>query len=287
MLFIAGYDIYNQSWLPAREQFEDLDLGEEGTFDEIYDDLTEEIGVDIESELLAQLTGEYAIAADVSEFEDEPDFSILALLDLEDPATAQTAIEELMDYAEDQEGSSLEDQGITWTIDDGDFLGGYPESVVDEAAAGFDDSLADNGDWQRTLELLPGRQDVHRLREHRASSWTRSERCRTRRRMCSRRRTARSVSRTSSRSGPLGSRGRRAITGSGSTLCCLWRTDARRNPPSPEQGQPESEPATRAYGLGADSRCEAMSVRDTSGQTRAPPTGRMPFAPTWCQCLRS
>jgi hypothetical protein len=155
MLFLAGYDIYNQSWLPAKQHLEELDFGEDQTFQDILDDISEETGVDIEAELLAQLTGEYAVAADVSEFEDNPDFSILALLDLEDPEAAQAAIEELVDYAEDQEGAGLEEQGIRWTIDDGDFVGGYPESVVDEAAAGFDNSLADNGDWQRTLELLP------------------------------------------------------------------------------------------------------------------------------------
>jgi hypothetical protein len=51
------------------------------------------------------------------------------------------------------DASGVEAIGVT--IDGDALIAGYPDTAVEDYRSGFDRSLADTGDWKRTLELLP------------------------------------------------------------------------------------------------------------------------------------
>jgi hypothetical protein len=99
------------------------------------------------------LTGEYAVAGDVTGFDrDAPEFSILAMLDVADAARAQQSLDKLGDYLEGENAVEVDkDQGVQrWTItgSHGEVVGvtvngdaaiaGYPDSSMEDAVAGFE-----------------------------------------------------------------------------------------------------------------------------------------------------
>jgi hypothetical protein len=169
MFFFAGYDIYGQNYLPAKEWFEDVEFEDGQTIDDIFDDFEDETGLHLEDDILALLTGEYAIAGDVSDWEqDTPDFNILALLDVADPDRAQDTLDDLGNYLEDQgavfvdESDPIQewefadsDEALGVTEEDGAVIIGYPVSAVEDAVEGQATSLADTEEWRRTVGLLP------------------------------------------------------------------------------------------------------------------------------------
>lgn len=170
MFYFAGYDLYNQNWLPLSEYMEGIGLDDGETSDDLLDSFTDETGLDLEDDILSLLTGEYAFAANVINF-DDPDFSILALLDIADADKAQIAVNDLGGYLEDEgEGEIEEQDGIQrWrdpgdpgmdpigvTVTDDELIAGYPDTLVEDAVEGIDDPLSDTDEWKRTVGLLPG-----------------------------------------------------------------------------------------------------------------------------------
>ncbi|MEK7248322.1 MAG: DUF3352 domain-containing protein, partial [Chloroflexota bacterium] len=53
MFYLSAFDIYNQSWLPGKAQWEDLDFGEDGSFDDIVDRIRRETAIDLERDVFA------------------------------------------------------------------------------------------------------------------------------------------------------------------------------------------------------------------------------------------
>lgn len=172
MFYISMFDFYNQTWLPAREQWEDYDLGEDGSLQDIIDRIRRESAIDLERDVFELLTGEIAIAGNVKDF-DDPDVSVFGIADVNDPIAAHRTMSLVGKYlteehvlklrpdeADDVERWDLLDDGegltefIGWQVKDDRVIVGYPDSTVDELGEGAV-SLAETDDWQRTIDLLP------------------------------------------------------------------------------------------------------------------------------------
>lgn len=170
MFFFAGYDIYGQ----AKGLSDYLDkFGPPGSQegDDFLGDFEDTTGLDLVEDVLSLLTGEYAVAGNVSDFEDEPpDFTVLGLMDVNDAVKAQDSLDAVGEFLEDEGVVSIEDsgdiqrwefledaeiEGVGVTIDGNALIAGYPEGAVQDYVDGFDNSLADTEDWKRTLGLLP------------------------------------------------------------------------------------------------------------------------------------
>ncbi len=170
MFFFAGYDLYGQNWLPLRDALTDVKLPDGMTLDDFLQQFGEETGLDLEKDILSLLTGEYAVAGDVTDFDqDAPEFSIMAMIDVTDADRAQQSLDELGDYLEGENAVEIDkDQGVQrWTVTGSSaevvgvtvngeaLIAGYPDSSVEDAVAGFDEPLSGTRDWQRTMDLLP------------------------------------------------------------------------------------------------------------------------------------
>ena len=170
MFFFAGFDLYGQNWVPLRDALKDVKLPDGATLDDFLQQFGKETGLDLEKDILSLLTGEYAVAGDVTDFDqDAPEFSILAMLDVADAARAQQSLDELGDYLEGQNAVEIDkDQGVQrWavtgssaevigvTVNGDAVIAGYPDSSVEDAVAGFDEPLSRTDDWKRTMGLLP------------------------------------------------------------------------------------------------------------------------------------
>jgi hypothetical protein len=146
------------------------------TVDEAVAEFEQDVGFDLEDDLIALLTGEFAVAFNASNFDaDEPDFAVLGLLDVADTERMQSSLDKLADYivgegdwtstvdtetgvrrlSPDASGTD-EEYPVAWAVEDGTLSAGYPDEPVSDFVAGLDGpSLADSGDWQRMMELLP------------------------------------------------------------------------------------------------------------------------------------
>ncbi|MEX1195942.1 MAG: DUF3352 domain-containing protein [Dehalococcoidia bacterium] len=171
MFYFAGYDIYGQNWLPARAYFEDVEFSDGKTLDDFLDEFADETGLDLEDDILSLLTGEYAVAGDISGWEqDTPDFNFLALLDVADATKAQGTLDDLGAYLDSKDIVRVDDdepiqrwtfldqdeiQAIGVTVNGDVVIAGYPTSVVEDVVNGLDEPLASTQEWQRTVGLLP------------------------------------------------------------------------------------------------------------------------------------
>jgi Protein of unknown function (DUF3352) len=173
LFFYAGYDPYNAAYLPAKDTLEQFTPeGSNATVQEELSRFEDEIGFDLENDLLSLLTGEYAIAFNGSDFESsEPELNILALLEVNDSARMNETMGKIEAFLEREQIATVEDsetagirrwssldsppETIAWTQDEGRLAFGYPEAAVEEFAAGVSPSLADNEDWRRTMGLMP------------------------------------------------------------------------------------------------------------------------------------
>ena len=169
IFFFAGYDFYGQNWQPLRDYL-DTDSPDGMTLNDFLGDFTAETGLDLEEDILALMTGEYAVAGDITNFDAEtPEYKVLAMLDVADAAKAQQSLDDLGEYLEG-EGAvevSREPGWQRWSIPDSDanavgiavegrtVIGGYPDSAAGDAVAGFNDSLAATADWKATMGALP------------------------------------------------------------------------------------------------------------------------------------
>lgn len=176
LFFFAGYDLYNQIYVPARDNFDELSLGEGGeTFDDLIEEIETEAGFHFEDDLLALLDREFAVAVNVSDLEAEtPELEhLMALFEVEDGGTIYDTMIDLGDYLERIEAIDAEEterggihrwaefggdgDAAGWTVDDDILAIGYPEQSIVDFVDRTGESLADTEDWQRTVGLLPDR----------------------------------------------------------------------------------------------------------------------------------
>lgn len=174
LVFLAGYDLYNQVYGPLREAIERTTLGQEGdTVDDVLRDFEDEIGFNVEDDLLALMTGEFALAFNVRDLAQEPEVEILSLLDVTDARRIERTMTRLGDYLEDQELIQVREtrrrgvyrweefgagggDAFAWTVTRRSLAMGFPDPVVEAFLDGAQPSLADSPDWQATFDLLPG-----------------------------------------------------------------------------------------------------------------------------------
>lgn len=175
LFYAAGYDLYNQTYLPIKDLLEEAAVDENGeTFDDIISDFENEVGFNFERDFISLLTREYAFAVNASDFDAEsPDLDVLALFDVDNPDIIEGTVSSLGDYLEQQELISVNEtdredvyewtehggvgEGVTWTVTGDTLAFGYPEDSVLGLIDGADGSLSDTEDWQETAGLLPDR----------------------------------------------------------------------------------------------------------------------------------
>lgn len=174
LLYAAGYDLYNQTYLPIRDLLEDTEIDEEGnTIDGIIDDFEDEVGFDFEDDFISLLTREYALAANLSDFDDDVQIDVLALFDVDDPDRVHETMTDLGDFLEDEEVISVRESetadiyrwdeynsfeaGLTWGVTGDTLAFGYPEDTVFDLVDGSGEKLSDTEDWQTTTAQLSDR----------------------------------------------------------------------------------------------------------------------------------
>jgi hypothetical protein len=146
------------------------------TIAEAIEEFEGDVGFDLEDDFLGLMTGEIALALEASDFDaDEPSFAVAGLAEVTDDARARRSMELIEEYLireHDAVSDGVDDRGIhsltdeesdfgdeafAWTVNDGRIIAGYPYDYVAAIDAGVEgDTLADTGDWKRTLDLLPG-----------------------------------------------------------------------------------------------------------------------------------
>jgi hypothetical protein len=172
MFFFASSDLYREGYLSGQDEFFDRAGPDGKTIKEMIDGIERELGIDLEADLLALMTGEVAIAGNVSDFSTGslPEFELLGLAEVNDAAKMENTMRKLGEYLERQDIATVEDsdrEGVqlwslfqapgsaAWTVNDSDVILGYPESAVTEFLDGGQESLGGTGDWKRTMDLLP------------------------------------------------------------------------------------------------------------------------------------
>jgi hypothetical protein len=117
------------------------------------------------------MSGEIAVAGNVSDLSsDEPSFEVLALAEVNDTQRMENTMRKLGEFLERQDLAIVEDsdrEGLhrwspvsapdsaAWTVTGEDVIVGYPEAAVEGFLDGEGESLADNADWKRTMDILP------------------------------------------------------------------------------------------------------------------------------------
>lgn len=131
-----------------------------------------EAGFDIEDDLLSLMTGEFAVTLDASDFDaDTPEIEVLGLIDVTNPDLVAESADKFVAWLEEQDegwydageesgvhvvANTDEDIEAGWAVDGNTLLIGYPdEHVAKFIADDTGDALADSGDWERTMRLLP------------------------------------------------------------------------------------------------------------------------------------
>jgi hypothetical protein len=142
------------------------------TVEQALQEFEQDVGFDLEDDLLGLMTGEFALALNVSNFDaDEPDFSVLGLLDVSDPGRASQSMQLLGRYLQREHGIAVtepdafgiqrvtdpdSDETFAWAVTDSTLAVGYPADFTETFVAGLESgSLADSDDWVRTMALLP------------------------------------------------------------------------------------------------------------------------------------
>jgi hypothetical protein len=169
MFYLSAFDVYNQAAKQAGGAFGD-GASDGMSPEDFLQGLRDETGIDIEQDFLSLLTGEFAFAGNLSNFDAEtPDFELLGLADVSDGEKVSSTLERLGDYLQRQDvietaasadgarwsfvdGLGVEPVG--WAVRDNRLIVGYPDDATSEIGA-TEGSLADSQDWKRTLELLP------------------------------------------------------------------------------------------------------------------------------------
>lgn len=166
MFFFSAYDIYHQNWLPARDRLDELESTGQSV-DDFIQTLLDESGIDLEDDVLAQLTGEIALAGDVSSRADTTDVELYGLADVVDAADAEKTLSDFEDYLEEKgEIVASENDGIhSWetldsepvglTVDDSRLIVTVPDDRIEDVIDGTVDPLSGSNDWQGAMDMLP------------------------------------------------------------------------------------------------------------------------------------
>jgi hypothetical protein len=167
------YDAYYEF---QRQEYERACEEASQTFAEAIDEFEQKAGFDLEDDLLALMTGEFALAVNATDFGgDEPAFDVLGLVDVAEPARAMRSMELLTSYLMREEGFSVDgatgdsvhrlrdeedsDNVIAWALRDSSLALSYPDTPAQSFVDGLQgESLAESADWKRTMELLPREQ---------------------------------------------------------------------------------------------------------------------------------
>lgn len=174
LLFAAGFDLFNESYVPVRDAVAEssIDSEDQQTIEEALEEFEREIGFDLEDDLLGLMTGEFAVAFNASDLDaDQPDFDVLALFDADDAERIRDTLLRLSDYFERQEllvteGPDGEDvyrwrppdgsgDALAWTVSGDSLAVGFPETSVTDFIGEASPSLADTSDWKHAMDLLP------------------------------------------------------------------------------------------------------------------------------------
>jgi len=168
----AGYSEYIDSL------YQEACADKRKTIDDVISEWEQEVGFDLEDDLLALLTGEFAFALGARNLEAaEPEIEGAAMADVTDPVRADTSLQAIarwlsaeedvaIDLVADPRLVELDDDGeytAAWTTrppggagQPGHLVLGYPAEYVSSVSEGASDSsLSASGDWQRTMSLLP------------------------------------------------------------------------------------------------------------------------------------
>lgn len=152
--------------------YEDACAESAKTIEQALEEFEQDLGFDLEDDLIGLMTGEFALALDVSNFDaDEPDFSVLGLLDVSDPGRVSESMRLLGRYLQREQGLTVaepdasgiqrvgdpdSEETFAWAVTDSTLAVGYPEDSAEMFVAGLHGgSLADSDDWLRTMTLLP------------------------------------------------------------------------------------------------------------------------------------
>ena len=142
------------------------------TIDEELQEFERDVGFDLEDDLLSFMTGEFALALNASNFDDEElDIDIIGMLDITNAAAVSESMELLERYLEREEGwlADTDEAGIhrlsesrgsddifAWAVTADSLAVGYPDGPIEAFVHGFDGkSLAESADWKRMMALLP------------------------------------------------------------------------------------------------------------------------------------
>jgi hypothetical protein len=185
LFFLYGANFYDGVWRGVMQALEQLKDDPDGAaplaeFRDAIRELNRELGLDIERDLLAHLTGEYALA--VGALDDDLGIAenpwVLALATAKDPQAVARALAKIADY-ERREGRrvetvkvggvdvtvsrpaprSFDDDEYAYTVAGSDLIFGYGPDTVVRGAVDAKNPLADDPDYKAALAALPdGRQ---------------------------------------------------------------------------------------------------------------------------------
>lgn len=177
LLFLAGTDLYGgvvRGVTDTLKRLSDGDTSDGSPFADFrreLDDLNRRLGFDLERDLLAHLTGEYAVALGTGDF-DGDDFWALAMSGVDDADAVGRAMQAFGAW-ERREGRHLTtsnaggvnvthsrpatgtDDAYAYALTGDELLAGYGDGTVERAVA-RKDTLADDPDYREALSSLPG-----------------------------------------------------------------------------------------------------------------------------------
>jgi hypothetical protein len=173
LLFVAGADLYGSVIRGALESFERLGSGQgpfgSGGLEELRAELRRELGFDVEKELIARLTGEYALAIGAEDV-DQDSVWLLAMSGVDDAAAVKRAMEKLDAYGR-REGRRVSTSAAgnlqivesrarnsgpdvyAYTVAGDELIAGSNAATVRLALSGK--SLADEAEYREAMAALP------------------------------------------------------------------------------------------------------------------------------------
>lgn len=163
LVFLAGYDLYASVWQPLAEQLRTVDQALNANGDPTAPglDIGSMLPANLEDGLIAHLRGNYALALAVGHDGLTYAGALRFMADVDDPAAATAALDELADTLEES-GAPLERTTSGFTLDAGDVTA---HATLDERvltlAASYRDyharytTLAEDPRFLRAVDALP------------------------------------------------------------------------------------------------------------------------------------
>lgn len=173
LVYLYGNDFYNGLLKAMRQSVDQLrsdpnsaDMVSE--FQSAWDDITAELGFDLDKDLFAHITGEYAIAAGAADASADAPW-VLGMGGVKDTAAVGRSLNRLTDWGR-SEGyristprvgattvteATVDGQGVSYALVDSDVLLGFGLDTVRRSLESKG-KLADNPAFQEALKGLPG-----------------------------------------------------------------------------------------------------------------------------------